>query len=389
MTRTFQTPFCRALGLTAPVVQAPVGSAATPELAAAVSNAGGLGMLALTWTAPGSVRERIRSTRARTARPFGVNVVLEWDQRDRIRACAEESVAVVSTFWGDPRPYVDAIHACGALHLHTVGSADEARRAVEAGVDVIVAQGWEAGGRVRGEVTTLALVPAVIDAVRPVPVLAAGGIADGRGLAAALALGANAAWVGTRFLLAHEANVHPEWRRRIQAATETGTVHSTLFDRGWPDAPHRTLRNSTVQAWEQAGRPHAPRRPGERDVVAHAPDGRALYRYGPDAAVTGTTGDVEALALYAGQGAGVARHVIPAAGIVAELTRDAARALTLSTPRARHHPDAPGPVPGTGPGIREKRPRASEGSIVGVPHILPKESPCTDPMPPPSDSYPR
>jgi NAD(P)H-dependent flavin oxidoreductase YrpB (nitropropane dioxygenase family) len=328
---TFHTPFCRALGLTAPVVQAPVGGATTPELAAAVSNAGGLGTLALTWTPLESVRELIDATRQLTDRPFGVNVVLEWDQRERIRACLEESVAVVSTFWGDPRPYVEPIHAAGALHVHTVGSADEARHAVDAGVDVIVAQGWEAGGRVRGEVTTLALVPAVVDAVRPVPVVAAGGIADGRGLGAALALGADAAWVGTRFLLAHEANVHPQWRRRIQAASETGTVYSTLFDRGWPDAPHRTLRNSTVRAWEQAGRPASPRRPGESEVVAHAPDGRALHRYGPDAAVTGTTGDVEALALYAGQGAGLARHVRPAAAIVAELTRDAGRALGRPT----------------------------------------------------------
>ncbi len=334
----FQTPFCRALGLRAPVVQAPVGSAATPALAAAVSNAGGLGMLALTWAAPGAVRERIRATRAGTDRPFGVNVVLEWDQRERIRACGEESVAVVSTFWGDPRPYVEPIHSAGALHAHTVGSAEEARRAVDAGVDVIVAQGWEAGGRVRGEVTTLALVPAVVDAVRPVPVLAAGGIADGRGLAAVLALGADAAWVGTRFLLAREADVHPEWRRRIEAASETGTVYTTAFDRGWPDAPHRVLRNSTVRVWERVGRPKAPRRPGEHDVVAHAPDGRALARYAADAPLAGTTGDIEALALYAGQGAGIARHVHPADEIVAELTRDAARASSRSTAPASTFP---------------------------------------------------
>jgi NAD(P)H-dependent flavin oxidoreductase YrpB (nitropropane dioxygenase family) len=325
---SFQTPFCRRLGLTAPVVQAPVGSAATPELAAAVSNAGGLGMLALSWTPPGSVRERIRSTRALTDRPFGVNVVLEWDQHERVRACLEESVAAVSTFWGDPRPYVDTIHAAGALHIHTVGCAEEARRAVDAGVDVIVAQGWEAGGRVWGEVATLALVPAVVDAVAPVPVIAAGGVADGRGLAAVLALGADAGWVGTRFLLAHEASVHAAWRRLIQDASETGTLYSTLFDRGWPDAPARTLRNSTVRAWERAGRPPAPGRPGEGDVVARAPDGSCLYRYGPTPAVGGATGDVEALALYAGQGAGIVEDFLPAAAIVEELISGATEALT-------------------------------------------------------------
>ncbi len=157
-----------------------------------------------------------------------------------------------------------------------------------------------------------------------------GGVADGRGLAAVLALGADAAWIGTRFLLAREANVHPQWRRRIQAASETGTAYTTLFDRGWPNAPHRTLRNSTVRAWERAGRPRAPHRPGERDVVALAPDGRGLRRYDPDAAVAGTTGDIEGMALYAGQGAALVRQVLPAADIVAEVTRDAAR-----TPSAR------------------------------------------------------
>jgi NAD(P)H-dependent flavin oxidoreductase YrpB (nitropropane dioxygenase family) len=334
----FPTPFCRHLGMTAPVVQAPVGSASTPQLVAAVSNAGGLGMLALSWTPQGSVREAIRATRALTDRPFGVNVVLEWDQRDRVRACLEESVAAVSTFWGDPGPYVDAIHAGGALHVHTVGCAEEARRAVDTGVDVIVAQGWEAGGRVWGEVATLALVPAVVDAVAPVPVIAAGGVADGRGLAAVLALGADAGWVGTRFLLAHEASVHAAWRRRIQDASETSTLYSTLFDRGWPDAPARTLRNSTVRAWERAGRPAAPGRPGEGDIVARAPDGGCLYRYGATPAIGGATGDVEALALYAGQGAGIVKHVLPAAAIVEELVSGATEALTPPQPERMNWP---------------------------------------------------
>lgn len=326
-TQPFPTPFCRLLGMTAPVVQAPIGSAATPELVAAVANAGGLGMLALSWTPQGAVRERIRATRALTDRRFGVNFVLEWDQHERVRACLQEPVAAVSTFWGDPRPYVEEIHAGGALHVHTVGSAEEARRAVDAGVDVIVAQGWEAGGRVWGEVATLALVPAVVDAVGPVPVIAAGGVADGRGLAAVLVLGADAGWVGTRFLLAREAGVHDVWRRRIKDASETSTLYSTLFDGGWPNAPARTLRNSTVRAWERAGRPAPPGRPGEDDLVADAPDGSRLRRYSATPAVAGATGDVEALALYAGQGAGVITDVLPAAEIVDELVNGAAAAV--------------------------------------------------------------
>jgi NAD(P)H-dependent flavin oxidoreductase YrpB (nitropropane dioxygenase family) len=325
----FQTRFCRLLGLTVPVVQAPIGSAATPELAAAVANSGGLGMLALTWAGADDIRARIRRTRALTDRPFGVNLVLEWDQHERVAVCADESPAVVSTFWGDPAPYVEAIHAGGALHLHTVGSADEARRAVQAGVDVIVAQGWEAGGRVRGEVATLPLVPAVVDAVAPVPVIAAGGVADGRGLAAVLALGADAAWLGTRFLLAHEANVHDDWRSRIRAGCETDTTHTTAFDGGWPHAPHRVLRNSTLDAWERAGRPAAPRRPGEGDVIAQAPDGSRLCRYAATPPVRGTTGDVEALALYAGQSTGIVTASRPAAEIVHELAYGASAALGI------------------------------------------------------------
>ncbi len=329
---SLQTPFCRALGLTAPVVQAPIGSATTPELAAAVSNAGGLGTIALSWAPPKAVRDMIRATRALTDRPFAVNLILEWDQHVRLHACVEESVDVVSTFWGDPAPYADAIQASGALHVHTVGCAEEALRAVDAGVDVIVAQGWEAGGRVRGEVATLALVPAVVDAITPAPVIAAGGVADGRGLAAVLALGAQAAWVGTRFLLAREASVHAHWRGRIRDARETSTVHSTLFDRGWPHAPHRTLRNSTVRAWEGAGRPDEPNRPGEGGVIAHGPDGKPLYRYGPEPPAAGTTGDVEALALYAGQSAGLVKELLPAADIVDELVTGAVRALAGPNP---------------------------------------------------------
>ncbi|MGH3097253.1 MAG: NAD(P)H-dependent flavin oxidoreductase, partial [Streptosporangiales bacterium] len=294
-----------------------------PALAAAVSNAGGLGMLALTWTDLDRCRERIRATQQLTSQPFGVNVVLEWPQIDRLKVCLEENVGVVSTFWGDPAPYTEMSHQAGAIHVHTVGSAAEARRAVEVGVDAVVAQGWEAGGHVWGQVSTLALVPAVVDAVAPIPVLAAGGIGDGRGLAAVLALGAAAGWVGTRFLLATEAHVHPDYQARVAAAAETDTAYGVIFDGGWPDAPHRALRTSTVQAWEASGRPPAGRRPGEGDVIAAAGNGSELRRYGDDLPTPSTTGEVEAMALYAGQGCGLVHHSAPAAVITRTLADDA------------------------------------------------------------------
>ncbi|HTP20214.1 MAG TPA: nitronate monooxygenase [Solirubrobacteraceae bacterium] len=318
--RVATTPLCGRLGIDVPIVQAPIGTATTPELAAAVSNAGGLGTLALSWANPASTRERIRRTRALTGRPFAVNLVLHWDQRERLEICAQERVPIVSTFWGDPASYVGPIHDSGAVHIHTVGSVAEARGAVDAGVDILVAQGLEAGGHVRGETSIVALVPAIVDTVDSTPVLAAGGIADARGVSAALALGAQGAWVGTRFVVVAEANVHAEYRSRLIAANASDTLLCTVFDKGWPEAPHRTLRNSTVAAWETAGRPAAPNRPGEDDVIGASPSGTPLIRYGFGIPVAGTTGDVEAMAMYAGQGVGLIRAGEPAADVVRALT---------------------------------------------------------------------
>src|SRR4051794_14145063 len=153
--------------------------------------------------------------------------------------------------------------------MHTVGSAEEARRAVACGADIVVAQGWEAGGHVWGAVATLPLVPAVVDAVAPVPVIAAGGIGDARGVAAVLVLGARGAWLGPRFLLADEMPIHEEYRRRLIAASETDAEwYADLYEVGWPDAPHRALHNSTADMWEAAGEPQAGSRPREDEVVA-------------------------------------------------------------------------------------------------------------------------
>src|SRR3984957_624967 len=311
-----RTPVCELLGIERPIVQAPMS--AVPELAAAVSNAGGLGMLALTGSTPAG--KVVRETAALTDRPFGGNLVLNSDQHRRLDDSLDAGLRIVSLFWGDPTGYVEQIHDANAVVLHTVGSAEEARRAVAAGVDVVVAQGWEAGGHVWGQVATLPLVPAVVDAVAPVPVIAAGGIGDARGVAAVLALGAQAAWVGTRFLLAQEMPIHEEYRRRVMTADETDAQwYPDLYAVGWPDAPHRALRNSTAEKWEAAGRPPLGSRPGEGDVIAHFAEGEAIVRYEPAAPMVGTTGDIEALSMWAGQSVALARQPQPAAEIVAEL----------------------------------------------------------------------
>jgi nitronate monooxygenase len=226
----------------------------------------------------------------------------------------------VSFFEGDPTEYVEQVHEAKGVVLQTVSSAEAARRAVDGGVDVVVAQGWEAGGHVPGQIATLPLVPAVVDAVAPVPVIAAGGIGDARGVAAVLALGAQAAWLGTRFLLAQEMPIHDHYRDRLIDAAETDAQwYADLYDVGWPDAPHRALRNSTSDAWEAAGRPPAGSRPGEGDVIAHFASGEAIVRYEPAPPMVGTTGDIEALSLWAGQSVALAKERQPAADIVAEL----------------------------------------------------------------------
>jgi NAD(P)H-dependent flavin oxidoreductase YrpB (nitropropane dioxygenase family) len=291
---------------------------AIPKIAAAVSEAGGLGMLALTWSTPAG--DPITETKALTDRPFGGNLIISSDQHQRLDEALAAGLKIVSLMWGDPAGYVEQIHEAHGLVLHTVGSADEARRAVANGVDVIVAQGWEAGGHVWGQVATLPLVPAVVDAVAPVPVIAAGGIGDARGVAAVFALGAQAAWLGTRFLLADEMPVHEEYRQRVVDATETDAQwYPDLYAVGWPNAPHRTLKNSTAKAWEAAGRPPMGSRAGEGDVIAHFASAEAILRYEPGAPMLGTTGAIEALSMFAGQSVGLARRRQSAAEIVAEL----------------------------------------------------------------------
>ena len=244
----------------------------------------------------------------------------------RLDACLESGVSVVSFRWDEPYQYVDRIHSAHTLVMYSVGSAEEARRAVDAGIDIIVAQGWEAGGHVRIEIATMALLPRVVDAVSPVPVISAGSIADGRGMAAALMLGADGVWVGTRFVVSEEASVDTSYKERIIRASETDTLFSKVFNVGW-DATARTLRNSTIEIWEAAGRPAVGQRPGEGEVIAKGADGEPVVRYSAIGPYTGVVGDLEGLSNWAGQGVGLVSRVQPAAEIVRELAEDAVKVL--------------------------------------------------------------
>lgn len=326
-----ETALTKQLGLTAPIVQAPIGSASCPELAAAVADAGGLGMLAITWRDEEATRAAIAETRRQTDGTFGVNIVVDPEAKSvptetHVEICIETSVDVVSFSFGEAEPYIDDIQDYGGTVLQTVGSGEEAKQAVEAGVDAVVAQGWEAGGHVQSEIATLPLIPRVVDAVPETPVVAAGGIADGRGIAAVLTLGAAGAWLGTRFLGTKEANVHRRYQQRVIKANETDTSYGTPFDQGWPEVPHRVLENETTETWREAGRPETDR-PGAREIIARTNNGTPIYRYEDSLAVPGLSGAVEKLPLYAGQSAGVTEDIKPADELVSALADETVAAL--------------------------------------------------------------
>jgi NAD(P)H-dependent flavin oxidoreductase YrpB (nitropropane dioxygenase family) len=326
-----QTPFCRALGIEHPILSVGFAASAGPALAAAVSNAGACGVLGSGGLSVNSLRARIRETRALTSRAFGVNVVLEITRDGIVEACIEEAVPLLVLFWGDPAAWVADAHRGGTKVLIQVGSVKEAVAAAEAGVDGVIAQGSEAGGHIRGSSALTTVLPAIVQAVAPLPVLASGGIATGSGIIAALALGGQGVSLGTVFVASDEADIALDYKRRIVQSGAEDTVYcEDLFDAGWPNAPHRVLRNEAVKRWEAAGRPALGQRSDE-----HMPIGTVLRngrrvevpRYAATMLTSDFEGDLDAAPLWAGESCGLVRTIRPAAQIVRDLVREADEAL--------------------------------------------------------------
>ena len=337
------TELCRQLGISLPIWNAGMGGGlAGPELAAAVSEAGGLGTLGTGGLPAAVVRKEVRRAHELTDKPIAANIILPLNEEDDpgINACLEEGVSVLVLFFGSVAPYVDRAHAAGTKVVAHVGSVEEARAAADAGADAIMIQGIEAGGHVRGVDPLLVALPAVVDAVGPVPVIASGGIADGRGLASALVLGAQAVSMGTRFLASNESR--SAYKDRVVKARATDTWHTTLFDVEWPNASHRVLRNTLVEEWELAGSPESGKRPHEGEVLGRMPIGGVdgdvvdVPAYSIFMPMEGFEGDLDRSCLYAGQSCELVDEVLPAADLVATIASEAESALerALGTTRS-------------------------------------------------------
>lgn len=315
------TAFTRAFGMTAPIVQGPMGGAAGPRLVSAVARAGGLGVLPI-WVAPIKVAvEMIKTTQALTSQPFAVNVRADLEMTDLIAAATDQGVKIVHLFWGDPESSMGAIRRGGARMIATVSDVETTRRALDAGPAALIVQGVEAGGHVLGSTPLRDLLPLVVGIAGDVPIAAAGGLSDADDIAEVFALGASAAVLGTRFAAAEESDVHASYRQALVAARAEDTVRTLCFDGGWPNAPHRVLRNSTFRAWEQAGRPAPGGRPGEGDIIMNDAFGAAYPRYHCAPPQATMDGDLEAACLYAGTGVDKIAAVQPASVLIDEIMR--------------------------------------------------------------------
>lgn len=303
-----------------PIWQAPTASLAGPELAAAVSGVGGMGSLALTWTEPSLAAEQIRQVRSATLNPFLANFALAFPPL-ALEAALEAGVPIVTFSWGDPEPFLGQVRSAGAKVGVQVTNVAGARRAIDQGADFLICQGNEAGGHVQSNTPLMELLPRVLDAAQGVPVMAAGGLAEGADIARVLQLGAAGAILGTRFLATQESRAHPEYKQQL-VQTKGETALTVCFDGGWPYSAHRVLRNSTLEAWEASGSPAVGSRPGEGEVIAITAQGEAIYRYEDTAPKQGCTGDVEAMCLYAGTGCGAISDIPSAAELVERLWRE-------------------------------------------------------------------
>lgn len=331
MAAPLHTALCDLLGCRYPILQAGMGGVARAELVGAVSRAGGYGFLGMVREPPQLVRRQIDAVKAGTDRPFGVNLIPAATDpgllAEQLAACFDARVHSLCFFWDVQPDAVALAKANGCLVFHQVGTVAQARLAEQAGADVIIAQGVEAGGHVHGTTSSLVLVPQIARAVG-VPVVASGGFASGRALVAALALGAVGIHCGTAFLATEESFAHAYHKQRVVAAAAEDTLRTDLFAINWPaGSPVRVIGNSLTARIGQARFGH------DHNLSAPVPialeGDRPIYRFSTDSPLRSTRGDLEKLALFAGQVAGEIDDVPSAAVRIERMMTEAERVASV------------------------------------------------------------
>ena len=297
---------CEMLGIRYPIFQGGMAWIAESRLASAVSNAGGLGIIGAGHADADTVRDMVRKTKALTDKPFGLNIMLMSPHADDIaQLVLDEKVPAVTTGAGNPGGYLPAFKAAGCRVIPVVPSVALARRMEKIGADAVIAEGMESGGHI-GKLTTMALVPQVADAVS-IPVIGAGGIADGRGMAAAFMLGAEGVQIGTRFLAAHECAVHPNYKAAVLKANDIATTTTGQIT----GHPVRVLRNKLARAYDSLEK---------QELAKETPDIAAIEALGAGTLrKAAVEGDVEMGSVMAGQIAGMVNREQSAAEIVEEI----------------------------------------------------------------------
>lgn len=332
-----QTRLTREYGVRFPFVGAGMGFVSLPPLVAAVSNAGGIGVLGNALEPPAGTQVLIQAIRAATPNLFGVDFILDTSAFGptvtdaHIDVCVAESVELVVFHMNvPPQDWVDRLHNAGARVWMQAGSVSQAVEAAGIGVDAIIAQGVQAGGHNKSTTPTLEQLTRIIDAVQPLMVLASGGIADGASVVRALAHGADGVWVGTRLVASTEAYAHPEYKRRIVNATGASTVITTMFGPEYPDRPYRVLRNRVVNEW--AGRedqipdpPPPPATIGSTVLFPLSfPQPYTMPKFSAIVPTPDTTGDFEEMGLPAGaDSVKLIKRIQPAGEIVLDMMAEA------------------------------------------------------------------
>lgn len=306
---SLRTPICDLFGIEYPIFLAGMGQVAYAEVCAAVSEAGGFGTLGMVGASPEGIRDEMREVRKRTKKPFGVDLLAALPEQimASIDVIIDEGAAAFIAGLGVPTAVVERCHAKGVKVMSMCGKVQHAVRAEQAGCDVVVAQGTEAGGHT-GQVAAMALIPQIVDAVK-IPVLGAGSIVDGRGMAAALALGAQGIWMGTRFIASDEANAGVEFKQRIVEAEESDTI----ITRCYSGKPMRVLRNPYVEEWERK-----PQEIQKFPMQLMVSVQNRVANYVRDAKI-----DPERTMMPCGQGAGGIHEVLPCREIIARVMAEA------------------------------------------------------------------